>query len=476
MEVKRVAGLLKEIKGMKVAVFGDIMLDRYIWGRVERVSPEAPVQVVEIEREEEDIGGAGNILKNLIAWGAEPVFVGCVGDDEEGERVREKLRSFGVNPEYTVVVKDGRTTVKTRIMAGSQHILRLDRDSRPNIPEDAIKSIKNALKEVIEEAKGLIVSDYMKGTIPRPLPEIIPKGIDVDVTVDPKRENLSFYQGASFIKPNLREFSRAAAFEHIHDIPLEEAGRLIAKKHNLKGLLLTLGKEGMILFRGDTYFRIKAEAREVYDVTGAGDTVISVFSAMLFAGASPEEAALISNRAASVSVGKVGARPVHPHEVFPFLRDEKKAPPLERLKDILKEERKRGKKIAMTSGFFDLIHPGQILFLKEAGRLADILIVAINSDSSTRKLKGNLRPILEEEERIQVLTHLPGVDYVVVFDEDHPGKLIRELKPDIYVKGKGISRKELPELEALEDERVEIVILPELCPTSSGKILKKMGE
>ncbi len=473
--MKELYRFLEKVRGKRIVVYGDVMLDRYIRGKVERVSPEAPVQVVDMEEIEEDVGGAGNVAKNLSVWGTKPVLVARVGDDEDGRKVEEMLFRMGVE---AALVRDSKTqtTLKVRIVANGHHILRLDRDGNKSVDDEVSHNVEALLFDFLSDAIGFIVSDYGKGVVDSNILDRAVKDRKPPlVTLDPKRRDLSFYGKVNYAKPNKKEFLEIRAFEGLENLSFEEAGRIVVERHGLDGLLVTLGKDGMVLFRSDGEpERIRVSSREVFDVTGAGDTVMAVFSLFLFAGASPLESARISSLAASCSVEKFGTKPVYPFEIFPFMRNLEKAPPLNDLLAALDRERKKGKRVVMTSGFFDLIHPGHILFLREAAKLGDILVVAINSDESTRRLKGKSRPVLDELSRINVLVNLPGVDYVVVFDEDHPGNLIRRIKPHVYVKGRGIKKELLPELGDVEKEGIELVIIPELYESSSSSIVDRI--
>ncbi len=474
MRIEQVKGWLDRLKELRIAVIGDIMLDEYLWGRVERISPEAPIQVVEVEREERDLGGAGNVVKNIVPWGPRVFFFGVVGNDLEGETVKNMLREIGVDTEGVYVDGNRRTTIKTRVIAESQQVVRIDKEVRDPIDDNAVKHIVSKVMDIKDELDGIIVSDYGKGVVTGRIVRELRKGYDGPITVDPKKRDLSIYKGVNFIKPNKKEFSEIMGFEGL-DLELEEAGKRVIEKYGLDGLLVTLGKDGMKLFLRDKEpYHIFSTAKEVYDVTGAGDTVISLFSSFLFAGADPILSAEVANISAGIAVSKVGAKPVYPFEFLSILEGSGKLLPLEILKEIIDGKRREGKRIVMTSGCFDMIHPGQIIFLKKSKELGDVLVIALNSDESIRRIKGKGRPVLSLEDRVQILSHLSYVDYIVVFGEDAPVEVIKVLKPDVYVKGRGIDKRTLPEKEAIDDIGCEVVILPELHEYSSSKLIEKI--
>jgi D-glycero-beta-D-manno-heptose-7-phosphate kinase len=310
--------IVARFDGLKILVLGDFMLDQFVWGRVQRISPEAPVPVVDVERETFSPGGAGNVVMNLRAMGAHPFPVGACGDDWAGERLRTLLRGEGISSDSLLNVSRP-TTVKTRIVAHQQQVVRVDREDRSAIDSAVEAALKKQFVSLLNETDGVLISDYAKGTItPHLLAAILPAARRKNklVCLDPKTQNFSSYSPVTVLTPNLNEASHAVGFPIENESDLMEAGRRILESVNCKALLLTMGEKGMALFENQTMTRVPACAREVYDVTGAGDTVISVLTLALAAGASMLDAVKLTNLAAGIVVGKVGTATVTPSELL----------------------------------------------------------------------------------------------------------------------------------------------------------------
>ncbi len=433
-----------------IVVIGDVMLDRYLWGTVRRISPEAPVPVVKKERSSATLGGAANVANNLGALGCAVTLIGLCGQDERAAVLKQILSKKKIRSR--LVVDGSRPTItKTRIMAGKQQVLRLDEEDSQEIAPELLQEVKAVLAEEIKTCRAVIVSDYGKGLFNSGafVGEIVDMAQrqDVPVLVDPKGGQWQRYQRATCITPNTSEL------EAVVGLPLareEEAlvaqARKIRRKHDVKWLLVTRSSRGMALIGpDDAVTLIPAQAREVYDVSGAGDTVIATLAAALAAGATFVEAARMANTAAGIVVGKLGTAPILQSELatawhygdrqqnYPFSAAKMTA------KDAAMEKvsqwRGAGEKVVFTNGCFDLLHPGHISLLYQARSLGDRLVVGLNTDASVRRLKGSERPILSEQDRAAMLSALACVDLVVHFDEDTPLDLIKNLKPDILVKG-----------------------------------------
>jgi D-beta-D-heptose 7-phosphate kinase / D-beta-D-heptose 1-phosphate adenosyltransferase len=433
--------------GKRLLAVGDVMLDRYIWGEVGRISPEAPVPVVRVTYESIRPGGVANVAMNLARLGAHTRVVGFAGGDENAKLLDENLRSNEVASDF--IVSEGfPTIVKTRILGGQQQMLRLDREqagARP--PADYDRLVQCALAR-LPDCHALVLSDYAKGTFP---PEVCQaliqaaRRLDIPVLVDPKSPDFSRYRGATTICPNLAEIAAATRernWTRSHGIeePLNAAESMV-RELDLEFLTATLSERGIALVRPGNVFRAPAVARKVFDVSGAGDTVIAVLALCLASGLSPETAVQLANIAAGIVVGKVGTAPVEKHELLAALAPEIALRPENKVLDRSEVAnrvalwRANGERVVFTNGCFDLLHIGHIALLEQARRFGDRLIVAVNSDASVRALKGPSRPIVGEQERVGVLAALAAIDAVVVFSEPTPLELIVDVKPDVIVKG-----------------------------------------
>ncbi|MRJ01840.1 MAG: D-glycero-beta-D-manno-heptose-7-phosphate kinase [Epsilonproteobacteria bacterium] len=428
----------------RILVIGDLMVDHYVQGRCERISPEAPVQVVEVEREYDLLGGAGNVVNNLLALGAQVAVAGVIGRDGAGEWIEGQLREKGV--ECHLFREDRPTTKKSRIIAAHQQIVRVDRESRIDITEGTGRKILDVVRQGHYDL--ILLSDYAKGLLtPSLTPQIISQR-KAPVFVDPK-SSWQKYRGADLLTPNRKEAQEIGGIPIGDDQSLQMAGRVIMEKLAIPNLLITLSEEGMALFEGEEMVKIPACAKEVYDVTGAGDTVLAAMGYSVATGKSLKEAARFANLAAGVVVGKVGAATATLAEIEEYERSLHKTRAQDLIKGfdeierVVQDARRRGKKIVFTNGCFDLLHIGHIRYLERAKELGDLLIVGVNSDRSVRALKGPDRPIIPERERAELLAALEAVDYVVIFDEETPYRLIERVRPDLLVKGGDYRGKEV---------------------------------
>lgn len=456
LEIER---FLTELTKFKVLVVGDLMLDEYIWGKVERISPEAPVQVVDVRRDDLRLGGAGNVINNLVALGAAVRVVSVLGDDADARLLLQQLGELGVETTGVVLAPGRVTSRKTRVLASNQQIVRIDRETRATITADHERVLVGHIRAALSDCRVILVSDYLKGVLSEGLlQEIIRCGrtAGVPVVVDPKGDDYRKYRGASVLTPNRKEAQTASGVMIQDEASLCLAGRTLCESLALDALVLTRSEEGMSLFyRGGREIHMPTEAREVFDVSGAGDTVLSVIGLGLATGLSLEEAARISNIAAGIVVGKVGTSTVAPGEILESVGRRHKDSDLKihdcrMLAKILDERRARGEQIVFTNGCFDLLHVGHVKYLQAARKLGDLLVLGLNSDASIRRLKGEKRPLIGQEERAHILAALDCIDYVVVFDEDTPLDLISSLRPDILVKGgdytpEGVVGKDLVE-------------------------------
>lgn len=454
----------------RVLVIGDVMLDRYIWGEVERISPEAPVPVVKTGETSEILGGAGNVAANLAGLGCQVTLVGLLGDDETGRRVAWLAEDMGITTRF-IASSRRPTTTKTRIMAQKQQLFRLDSEVAASLSDADEAATLTTCEAALEEADALILSDYGKGMMQtdglshRLIHMAADKGIPV--FVDPKGSDWDRYHGATCITPNTSELELVLG----HRLPQGEGA--VAEEveetrttFGLAHLLLTRGADGMCLKAGgEAPLFIPTEAREVFDVSGAGDTVIATLAASVAAGFPLDAAARLANAAAGIVVGKLGTRPVTIGELKQ-VQSEKKSSDFSKTCDRSAAAHKvarwqeNGEAVVFTNGCFDLLHPGHVDILRKARDLGDRLVVGLNSDASVHRLKGSRRPIVKQEDRGAILSALASVDLVVIFDEDTPIELIRAVRPDILVKGADYKPHEVVGKEVVENYGGRVALVP----------------
>jgi D-beta-D-heptose 7-phosphate kinase / D-beta-D-heptose 1-phosphate adenosyltransferase len=427
----------------RILVIGDLMIDHYLWGGCERISPEAPVQVVDISRETTVLGGAGNVINNLAVLGASVFVAGVIGNDESGEELRVMLKKLGVSCDGLVVQNDRKTSKKSRIVASNQQILRYDRESKESISDDSMEAVVAYASQVMNACDVVILSDYGKGVITDSLAQGIIRSaqkLGKKVLVDPKGKDYTKYRGAYLLTPNKKEASEATGISIMDDASLRQALLSLKETCDLECSMITLSEDGIAIDDGSMR-RFPTVAREVYDVTGAGDTVIASLSYALSCGMSIDDAAKFANRAAAVVVGKIGSATVTLDEIEEYeaslhqsdSRDHLKTQP--QIVEIVERLKANNKRIVFTNGCFDILHVGHVKYLQEAKSYGDILIVGLNTDSSVRTLKGPTRPVNSEEDRAYILGALEAVDYVVLFSDETPYELIKSIAPDILVKG-----------------------------------------
>ena len=433
----------RECKQVKALVVGDVMLDCYIWGDVERISPEAPVPVVRTRRRSQQPGGAANVALNIAGLGAKAVLFGFCGNDAEGNNLIAALNGAGVDSQLIVV--DGHpTTTKQRILGGNQQILRLDTERTDSYPDHAYEELIRLVESALSSADVLILSDYAKGVLSQEVCASLVKSaraLGKPVLVDPKRRDFSRYRGATTICPNLNELSAATSFIHSELEGILAAGQNMVSELDLDYLTVTLSEKGIAILTAETRVISPAAARQVFDISGAGDTVIAVLALARARNVDTNSAVALANLAAGIVVGKVGTVPVTRDELLAALMPatdldaQEKVVTLGQLARRVSSWHAVGENIVFTNGCFDLLHIGHITLLEQARREGDRLVVAINSDASVRGLKGPSRPIVGENERARILAALAAVDAVVIFDEPTPLDAIIALQPDVIVKG-----------------------------------------
>ncbi len=460
------AALVERLKDVRLLCVGDVMLDCFVYGHVDRISPEAPIPVLRIDREAAMLGGAGNVVRNIVGLGARAEFVSVVGSDPAGRDVTALVGELaGVEP-HLLVERQRQTTMKRRYVAGSQQLLRADLETVVPVSDAIADDIIRLVEAAIGDCGALVLSDYGKGVLtPRALAAMIAaaRRAGKPVIVDPKGVDFARYRGASLLTPNRRELSEATQLAADGDAGVEKASRRVVESCDVGGVVCTRGAEGMSLVAatGEVH-HLPAAAREVFDVSGAGDTVVATLSAGIAAGIPWADAARLANVAAGIVVGKVGTAVAYAADIAKALRDEggfrdDKVVGRAAAIDAVARWRRQGLSIGFTNGCFDLLHPGHVSLMSQAKAACDRLIVGLNSDDSVRRLKGKDRPVQSEAARAAVLASLATVDLVVVFAEDTPLELIRALRPDVLVKG--------------ADYRVETVVGADLVHGWGGRVL-----
>lgn len=455
-------------------VVGDVMLDRYWFGDTARISPEAPVPIVKINSIDNRPGGAGNVALNIAALGANVKLLGITGQDEASSMLAQQLKAASVSHDLCQFEKIS-TIIKLRVISRHQQLLRMDFEENVigHHPE-----LLERYKKHLNSTNLVILSDYKKGTLANPQEFIrLAKEAGIPVLVDPKGTDFSIYKHADIITPNFKEFE-AIAGPCLTEQDILQKGRELLKKFAIKALLVTRGEDGMTLIDAHDSTHLPAYAREVFDVTGAGDTVIGALGAAVAAGVDLLQATALANLAASVTVGKLGAATVSAPELEVALTGKTSFATgivnEEQLLQAVKEARAQGKKIVFTNGCFDIIHAGHVTYLQLAKQLGDYLIVAINTDESIRKLKGESRPINHLEHRMTVLAGLQVVDWVVPFADDTPERLLKLLQPDFLVKGSDYEPHQIVGADIVRSYGGEARIVSHNIKTSSSSLAARL--
>ena len=463
---------IKRLTACRILVVGDLMLDAYLWGDVRRISPEAPVQVVSITSEEHTLGGAGNVISNLAALGAEVSAVGVIGSGADGQRILSQLDRLGVDTGGVIRDPQRPTTRKTRIIADHQHVLRFDREVATDMSRQIVDQIARRAAKMMIGNDLILVSDYGKGLITRTLMKKLNAAAQQHTKLliaDPKGLDFEKYAGAALITPNRKETALAAGIDIVDRQTLDEAARRLMEKTGIDKILVTCGKDGMVYFEGTARpYRIGTKARQVFDVSGAGDTVLAVLGLGIAAGYAIKEAVSLANTAAGIVVGKVGTATVSTAELAaaldlipdPTLSKQKT---VAELSAVVQKLQAAGKRIVLTNGCFDLLHVGHIKLLSASKQLGDVLVVAIDDDASVEKLKGPGRPVIKAAERLRIISALDSVDYVVVFASDQLSQLIETLRPAVLTKGSNYAADTVLGRDIVErfGGRVEIVPVTE---------------
>jgi D-beta-D-heptose 7-phosphate kinase/D-beta-D-heptose 1-phosphate adenosyltransferase len=467
---------LHQLKQGKILIIGDIILDEYLQGTVSRVSPEAPVPVLRPDDRELRLGGAANVASNVKSLGSKVELIGVVGKDTAAKELRELLKNKSIR---TSLTNSEKTTVhKLRLSAGQQQLLRLDREE--SFTKKDWLATKNTFSKKLKGFNAVIVSDYGKGTLVD-VPFLIKqsKKRNIPVFIDPKGSNFNKYKGAYIITPNFLEFSTEVGGVSSESDFTNKANKLI-KKLALQALLVTKGQEGMTLFKKDrgkiNRTDFPTEAKDVFDVTGAGDTVIASLASAQSSGMSLEDSVKLANVAAGIVVGKSGTATPSLVELSLSLNADDSLISNSEIKDLVKAAKKDSKKIVFTNGCFDLLHPGHITYLSEAKKLGDRLIVALNTDRSVKRLKGNKRPINNLRHRALQVAALDSVDWVTSFSQDTPLKLIKELEPDVLVKGKDYKVKDIVGSKEVLSKGGQVKTIKLVKGVSTSNLIKKIKD
>ena len=485
--------ILSNIGRPNIMLVGDFMLDKYVWGEVNRISQEAPIPVLNVASEEIRPGGAGSVASNLAHLGANIFCYGAIGNDNEGRLLLDNLNDLGVNTEGIVQDSDRPTTVKVRMMGhlqsagkGIQQLLRIDYEKTEDIEEEKQEAIINKIEGKIQQVDIVLISDMNKGLLSRRiLDAVIKSGKDhnVPVIVDPGlTKDYGIYRGATAITPNRFETKLSTGIKITDVNSMKSAGRKLLEENLFEYIIITADKDGMFLYSRDGKCKlISTVPKDVYDVSGAGDMVLSVFGFVVGSKNSFEDAAMIANVAAGVEVGKIGAVPISKSEILSELMGGSnplytKIKVLDELEEILNRHRKENKKIVFTNGCFDILHVGHIEYLKFSRKQGDVLVIGLNTDRSVREQKGDKRPFVSEDERARLISALEDVDYVILFDDLTPEKLIRRVKPDVLVKGEDWKEKGVVGREFVESYGGKVILAPLVKDVSTTDIVSRILE
>lgn len=481
--------LLDQLGQPRLGVLGDVILDRYTWGDAQRVSPEAPVIVLNVNEQEERLGGAAGVAALLRSLDAFAFLVGITGQDEDGERVRRLLNELGIDDGGVLCSDDRPTTMKERFigLAARRHahqILRVDREVRERIPREMETRLAEQIEQRLDGLQGFIISDYAKGVCtPELLANVfkLTRRRGVPTVVDPAPEvDFERYRGACVLTPNRREAERASGERIVSPRDALDAGRVLCERYEFEAVVITLDRDGIALARrGKESLHFPTSPREVYDVTGAGDTVAAVIGLCLAAGVPLLESLPLANLAAGMQVEKLGVVGISRNDISVAASSSvqgtaTKLVELEQVAALAKTFRTAGRKVVLTNGCFDLLHIGHVTYLQQASLLGDVLIVAVNGDDSVARLKGGDRPIVPVHDRVAMIAALENVDYVLVFDEDTPHALLDAIRPDVLVKGGTYATDEVVGKEVVERHGGKVHVTSRVDGVSTTGLLEAL--
>lgn len=469
--------------GRRLLVVGDLMLDRYLWGDVQRISPEAPVPVLRLRRETEVAGGAANVARNLAALGLQVELAGVTGSDGERERLLALLAEVGIDTGAVLAATGRATSTKTRAIGNHQQMLRIDAEDTTPLSAELENGLFAAVVERLGDVHGLLLSDYAKGVLSGGLCQRLiaaARRLGKPVWIDPKGRDFTRYRGASLLTPNRAELAEALALPSRGLPEILEAAARLRLSLELDAMVVTLGEHGMALIQADGCQQLPARAREVFDVSGAGDTAIAVLAASVIAGLALSDAVALANLGAGVVVGRVGTAQLAAAELLAVMDDARSAAQQAKilnrdtLSQRLRQWRDQGERIVFTNGCFDLLHAGHVSYLEQARHYGQRLIVGLNSDASVRALKGPRRPIMPEVDRAHVLAALAAVDAVVLFGEETPLELIRVVRPDVLVKGADYRPDQVVGADEVQRHGGQLVLIPLLPDRSTSDLVARL--
>jgi D-beta-D-heptose 7-phosphate kinase / D-beta-D-heptose 1-phosphate adenosyltransferase len=468
-----------------ILVIGDVMLDRYLMGNVNRISPEAPVPVVLLNQSEDRAGGAANVAANLSGLGLPTQIIGCIGEDATGIILKKIIADSGIGVDNIIASQARPTVSKTRVMSGSQQIVRIDDESAAAFSADENKQLLVSIVKALEAKPSMVIlSDYAKGVLSDGTCKAIIehcKKLNIPVIADPKGRDYSKYKGATTLTPNKKEAAEACGVDINETEALLTAAAHLRITLNLDFLAVTRGEEGISLIDDKQIQHIQATAKKVFDVSGAGDTVIATLAAGLVHGLNPHDALQLANIAAGIVVGKVGTVPVSQTELLKVLVSEDgqsqadKICDLVQLAELVSRWKENNQKIVFTNGCFDLLHAGHVTYLEAAKKTGDKLILGLNTDRSVSALKGPTRPVVHEGDRARVLAALASVDAVILFDEDTPLQLIDLIRPDVIVKGDDYTEEQVVGGNEVKSWGGSVKLIPLVQGRSTSNIIKKLG-
>ncbi|HUD53106.1 D-glycero-beta-D-manno-heptose-7-phosphate kinase [Parvibaculum sp.] len=482
---QHLAGKVEALKGARILCVGDVMLDRYIYGDVERISPEGPIPVLRVKDERTMLGGAGNVVRNLAALGAHVAFASVIGADDIGEEISRMLAAVPQVDASLAVDPQRRSTVKQRYVAMGQQVLRADYETNTSLSPALQREVIDRALGLLADIQVVVLSDYGKGVLTQDVCTAVitaARAAAIPVIVDPKGRNYDLYRGASVVTPNRKELAEATGQAASDDVAIVSLARRLIEDAQLDAMIVTRSQEGMSVVTADgNVAHLPAESREVFDVSGAGDTVISTLAAALATGLPLVDAASLANTAAGIVVGKVGTAVVYRDELAAKLREhelssmELKIVTREAAADIAAAWRRKGLKIGFTNGCFDLLHPGHVALLGRSRALCDRLIVGLNSDASVTRLKGPTRPVQPDVSRATVLASLSSVNLVVIFGEDTPENLIGAIRPDILVKGGDYTVETIVGAAFVQSYGGQVAVIDLVPGFSTTKTLEKLN-
>ncbi|HET6246103.1 MAG TPA: D-glycero-beta-D-manno-heptose 1-phosphate adenylyltransferase [Tepidisphaeraceae bacterium] len=487
----RLIQIVEQLPASRIVLVGDLMMDRYLYGNAERLSPEAPVPVLHYRREELRLGGAGGVAANLAALGAQVDVVGVIGKDDTGQSLRKHLRECGAMTERLIEADDRPTTAKVRLVGLAQHrhpqqMMRLDYEEHSALSPADCDKIVAQVEAALSGAAMLCIEDYNKGLLHADVcPRLIKlaRARNIPVLIDPANiADFSKYAGATALKLNRTETEKSTGLPVGNEAQYAAAARALIAKLDLEAAVVTLDKHGAYLAtREGEHKWLRTRQRQVYDVTGAGDMVLAMLAVARAAGATWEDSVALANVAGGLEVERFGSIPIKPREIIDELlaeanQHEGKERTLERLLPELARYRASDKKIVFTNGCFDLIHLGHVKYFQFAKRQGDLLVVGVNTDESIRRLKGEKRPLINEHDRLGVLEELESIDYLVRFGEDTPLQLINAIKPDVLVKGADYKKEQVVGWDVVEASGGHVALAPLIDGRSTSAVIQRILE